>query len=155
MNISGPVLSTVWVRMGPDWSGLIRMGPDWSGWVRIGPDEYHNQGWDTMGYWIEFHTSRHVRHTSRGHLISKFIPKIMSFIPKNVWFIPPNLCFIPRKNHGYLMILGTGYWVQVTGCCMLTGPLDITTSSDWLIECRMTTLITQCFDWMHSFNSVV
>ena len=100
-----------------------------------------------MGYWMKFHTSRHGFHTSRGHLKKKFIPKIVSFIPKNIWFIPQNLCFIPRKNHGYLM-MHTGYWV------LGTGALDITASSDWLIDCRMTTLITQCFDWMHSFNTM-
>ena len=91
-----------------------------------------------MGYWIEFHTSRHVRHTSRGHLISKFIPKIMSFIPKNVWFIPPNLCFIPRKNHGYLMILGTGYWVLgywvLVYADWTTGHHDILWLVDWMSD---------------------
>ena len=99
---------------------------------------------------MKIHTSRHGIHTSRGHLKKNFIPKIMSFIPKNVWFIPQNLCFIPRTSHGYLFD-DTRYWVLEADWLVYTA------FSDWLIEFRITTpgtLISQCFDWLHSLNSI-
>ena len=67
-----------------------------------------------------------------------------------MWFIPQNLCFIPRTSHGYLFD-DTRYWVLEADWTLNTA------FSDWLIEFRIKTpgtLISQCFDWLHSLNSI-
>ena len=80
------------------------------------PHNDYSQTWDTMGYWIEFNTSKGQNYTSRGKNEEILIPQIVPIIPQNVKIIPWNLFFIPWRGHGIngrmrTSLLLLGYWL--------------------------------------------